>query len=83
MSTAHAVQVMVGDRKLDATARLCVNHMVLETAEALGFGTEARVRLGAIEIPVTVRWPSTNGVAVQYGALRARDVWSMNRLARA
>ena len=33
-------------------------------------------------VPAVVRWQKPDGVGVQFGQLRARDVWALNQLFR-
>ena len=61
----------------------------VETTENVAFGSTLtlRVRLPALhedsELEVTVRWKTPEGIGVQFGSLRALDVWGLNQLAKA
>lgn len=51
---------------------------------AIGSELKLRVRLPALkddtELVVTVRWTHADGIGVQFGPLRAREVWALNKL---
>ena len=52
---------------------------------ALPYGTECTVKIGLpaldnpAEIHVTVRWVTEEGVGVQFGSLRAMEVWGFHK----
>ena len=60
--------------------------MLLEIPVPFPFGTKLnlRFRLPGIdsdtEVEATVRWNKENGIGLQFGSLRAKDVWALNRL---
>lgn len=62
--------------------------MSLESDTPLTFNSEVKVRfrLPTLDedsvIDSTVRWVSGTGSGVQFGSLRARDVWAINQLLR-
>lgn len=56
------------------------------TGVSFAYGTEGtlRMRLPALkedtEVQATVRWATDAGVGVQFGSLRALEVWGLNEL---
>lgn len=60
--------------------------MFIKLAESVPYGTEGKLRLSlpamqeSTEVPVTVRWSTPEGVGVQFGSLRALEVWALNQL---
>lgn len=60
--------------------------MYLLTDSPLAYGTRVKVQfpLPALretaEIEATVRWGGDDGMGVQFGSLRAREVWALNQL---
>ena len=50
----------------------------------IGTELKVRVRLPALkddtELAVTVRWTHADGIGVQFGQLRAREAWALNKL---
>jgi hypothetical protein len=62
--------------------------MFVHSEAVLPYGTRVRVRvkLPALKaettIEATVRWKSSEGMGIQFHALRARQVWALNRLLR-
>jgi len=80
----------VDNTELDGTAiNVGVGGIQLESATALTFNAELKVRFrlpGLDEDTVvdgTVRWIKDGSSGVQFGSLRARDVWALNQLLRA
>lgn len=57
-----------------------------QTPPAFGSVVQVRFRLPSLDEDVvvegTVRWVKPDGVGVQFGSLRARDVWALNQLLR-
>lgn len=75
-------------REYTGTAvNLGVGGMYVEGAELPPFNATLQVRLrlpgmdADTAIEGTVRWVRPEGVGVQFGSLRARDVWAINKLA--
>ncbi len=60
--------------------------MYLLADSALPYGTAVRVRFPlpalreTVEVAATVRWGGDDGMGVQFGSLRAREVWGLNQL---
>lgn len=85
------VKITTADHsELDAIAvNVGLGGMQLESANALTFNSELKVRFrlpGLDEDTVvdgTVRWIKDGNSGVQFGSLRARDVWALNQLLRA
>lgn len=80
-----------GTRELATTARnVSLGGMFLDAAGAraseFAYGTTAtlKMRLPAVKdevsIGVTVRWSAQGGIGVQFGSLRAIEVWGLNEL---
>lgn len=51
---------------------------------SIGTELKVRVRLPALkddtELTVTVRWTHADGIGVQFGQLRAKEAWAINKL---
>lgn len=68
------------------TQNVSLGGMYLETKAQIPFGAavKIRVRLPALKedsvIAVTVRWVKADGIGVQFGSLRALEVWALNQL---
>jgi type IV pilus assembly protein PilZ len=75
-----------GEELLAKTVNVSLGGMYLIAPRALKVGTEAKVRLRLpalkedTELPVTVRWTTAEGFGVQFGSLRALEVWAFNQL---
>ncbi|MFK7985335.1 MAG: PilZ domain-containing protein [Sandaracinaceae bacterium] len=71
-----------------ATQNISLGGMSLLTDELLEYGVVVQLsfRLPALKEPVlaeaTVRWVKDDGFGVQFGSLRAREVWALNQLFR-
>lgn len=67
---------------------LSLGGMFVATDVDLAYGTQAtlRVKLPAMktesEIPVTIRWKTPEGLGLQFGSLRALEVWALNQVVR-
>ncbi len=68
------------------TRNISLGGMYLITDAALPYGAKVklRVHLSALReevtIDATVRWQKEDGIGVQFGSLRAREVWALNQL---
>lgn len=68
------------------TKNVSLGGMYLVTDERLEYGTavELEIYLPALKehasIDATVRWQKDDGMGVQFGPLRAREVWALNQL---
>ncbi len=68
------------------TINLSLGGLFISAAEPLPYGTQAKIRLTLpalkveTEIPVTIRWTTKEGMGMQFGSLRAREVWALNQL---
>ena len=83
------VEVEHGSRRFDATTRnISLGGMYIVTGETLKLGDALRLRfqLPELERPTeceaAVRWQGPDGYGVQFGSLRALDVWGINQLFR-
>ena len=80
------VTVLAGDREIETTAsNVSLGGMYLLTDERLEYGTEVKVRFRVpalkedAEPRATVRWQRNDGFGVQFGSLRAIEVWALNQ----
>lgn len=75
-----------GRQYTGTTVNLGVGGMYVEGPELPPFSAsiEVRMQLPGMDtettIAGTVRWVRPGGVGVQFGSLRARDVWAINKL---
>lgn len=88
----HAAELPVtivheGQSFVGTTANLSLGGVFVNLAEGtLPFGASVvlGLRLPAVkegfEIQATVRWSQGTGVGIQFGALRAIEVWALNQL---
>lgn len=71
------------------TRNVSLGGMYLRTGQPLPYGTPVRVRFPltalreTVEVAATTRWQGEDGMGVQFGSLRAREVWGLNQLFRA
>ncbi len=82
-----SVTVVAEGRELQgATVNISLGGMFVALAEPVKFGStvKARFRLPALkedtELTCTVRWVTPDGVGLQFGSLRAMEVWAFNQL---
>lgn len=75
------------DGTIECTSRnVSLGGMYLVTEEKLPYGTKVRLEffLPALkknaDIEATVRFAGDEGMGVQFGGLRAREVWAFNQL---
>ncbi|MEM1413745.1 MAG: PilZ domain-containing protein [Myxococcota bacterium] len=80
------VIVLEGERELPATAsNISLGGLYVITDERLEYGTEVKVRFRVpalkedAEPRATVRWLRDDGFGVQFGSLRALEVWALNQ----
>lgn len=83
------VTIVHEEGTFEATSRnLSLGGMFIVTEVDLPYGTQGtlRVKLPAMktesEIPVTIRWKTPEGLGLQFGSLRALEVWALNQLTR-
>jgi hypothetical protein len=68
------------------TKNISLGGMYLITGVTLPYGTQVKLlfHLPALreqaQIEGTVRWQKSDGMGVQFGSLRAREVWALNQL---
>lgn len=68
------------------TQNISLGGMYVITEETLSYG--AKVKLSVylpalredVALDATVRWTKPDGMGVQFGSLRAREVWAFNQL---
>ncbi len=72
---------------LEARAsNISLGGLFVHTAQSIPYGAQGAVLLHlpklleTVEIAVTVRWVTPEGVGLQFGSLRAREVWGLNEL---
>jgi hypothetical protein len=82
-----AVTIVYEGREIGAvTSNVSLGGMFIATSTQLPFGATAKVRLRLpalkedSEVPVTIRWVTKEGLGVQFGSLRALEVWGLNQL---
>jgi uncharacterized protein (TIGR02266 family) len=60
--------------------------MFIETDAKFDYGAKVKVRFALpttsdpIEADSTIRWTNFQGIGIQFGSLRAREVWAINQL---
>ena len=70
------------------TRNASLGGVFVETTASVVFGStiKLRLRLPALhedsELDVTVRWKQPDGIGVQFGSLRALEVWGLTQLAK-
>ena len=78
--------VHAGGEVATVSRNISLGGMYLVTETQLPYGTDVQVRfvLPALKEHVTlqavVRWVKDDGMGVQFGSLRAREVWGLNQL---
>ena len=78
--------VCEGDEWSAVSKNISLGGMYVITDAPLKYGAEVtlRFRLPALKEPTTceatVRWKKDDGVGVQFGSLRALEVWGLNQL---
>lgn len=82
----HVVVIHEGGELVTESKNISLGGMYLLSEAQLAYGTKVRVRfhLPALKEEVTleavVRWKKDDGMGVQFGSLRAREVWGFNQL---
>jgi hypothetical protein len=81
------VTVLIDDREIKGrTINFSLGGLFIKVEEKLPFGAQAKVvlPLPALKepatVPVTIRWVTGEGCGVQFGSLRAVEVWALNQL---
>lgn len=75
-----------GERVECVTRNVSLGGMYLLTDRTLPYGTELQVEVflpalrESATIECVVRWEKPDGMGVQFGSLRAREVWALNQL---
>lgn len=68
------------------TRNISLGGIFVDLVSSIPFGAPVRVvfRLPALkedsEVDATVRWKQPDGLGLQFGSLRALDVWGMNQM---
>ncbi|MDH5491672.1 MAG: PilZ domain-containing protein [Myxococcales bacterium] len=83
------ISVKHGDRAIDLVAKnVSLGGLFCASDEMLPYGAEVEVtlRLPAMKTDMTtrmtVRWSRDGGIGLQFGSLRALEVWGLNQLFR-
>lgn len=81
------VSITVDGRRIEATTGdLSLGGMRIRASESLPYGTEVQVQIALpalraeTTITAVVRWAGENEMGLQFRALRAAQVWAINRL---
>lgn len=81
------VKVFTDKGELDGTAsNVSLGGVMVELAEHLPYGSAVKLRFrlptmdSDTEVEATVRWNREKSFGLQFGSLRAKDVWGLNRL---
>lgn len=81
------VTLIHGDRQLPGTTRnVSLGGALVSLSEPITFGADVNVRVflpplkEEASIPATVRWVTAGAVGLQFGSLRAREVWALNQM---
>jgi hypothetical protein len=68
------------------TRNVSLGGMLLATTVQIPYGSKVRLRMHlpalkeATNIEATIRWVKDDSIGVQFGSLRAREVWALNQL---
>lgn len=68
------------------TKNVSLGGALIAVSDAIVFGSEVKVRLTLrplkeeATMTATVRWIAPGAVGVQFGSLRAKEVWALNQL---
>ena len=81
------VTILHEDREVKGRSiNISLGGLFMSAEGRVPFGAQAKVRLRlpALKedavIPVTIRWVTDEGIGVQFGSLRALEVWALNKL---
>ncbi|MGE0790736.1 MAG: PilZ domain-containing protein [Sandaracinaceae bacterium] len=70
------------------TKNISLGGMYLLTESALAYGANVSLEFylpalkETVQLEAVVRWEQPDGMGVQFGSLRAREVWALNQLFR-
>lgn len=80
------VTVLFEEREIPTrTDNISLGGMYLLTDEKVAYGSEVKLRFRLPSMkedticPAVVRWNKPEGIGVQFGSLRALDVWALNQ----
>ena len=83
------VRIVTQEGAIEGTARnISLGGVFIDAEWPAAFGTEAKIELllpgmqDSSALDATARWVNADGVGMQFGNLRARDVWALNRVMR-
>ena len=74
-----------GEEVSCVAANISLGGMYIVTEADLPYGTEVRVRFRVpalkddATVEAVIRWKQDNGLGVQFGSLRALEVWALNQ----
>lgn len=77
-----------GGETTGVTQNVSLGGALIQLSGDIEFGAEVRLRLRLAplkedaEIPAVVRWIKDGAVGVQFGSLRAKEVWALNQIFR-
>jgi hypothetical protein len=81
------VKIATNSGEIDGLANnVSLGGMLVETSEHLPYGAVVKLRFrlptmdSDTEVDATVRWNKERSFGMQFGSLRAKDVWGLNRL---
>lgn len=80
------VSLLVGEEELAAHVNnISLGGMFVITARPVEYGTSVKVRFRVpalkedATVDTTVRWRKPDGIGLQFGSLRAIEVWALNQ----
>lgn len=68
------------------TSNVSLGGALVSVSDTIAFGSAVKVRVTLpplkeqTEMPATVRWIAPGAVGVQFGSLRAKEVWALNQM---
>ncbi len=80
------VLIHAAGEETGTTRNVSLGGMLIAMEGKLAFGTPVRMRITlpplkeSTEIEATVRWIKDDAVGVQFGSLRAKEVWALNQM---
>lgn len=84
---ALKVTIAHDDGEFEAvTQNISLGGMYVITEEVLAYGSKVKLSVFLpalkedVQVEATVRWTKPDGMGVQFGSLRAREVWAFNQL---
>ena len=81
------VRIITDNGEQDGVAvNISLGGINVETLQPLAFGTKVKLRFRLpslqtdTDVDATVRWSKDDAIGLQFGSLRAKDVWAINKL---